>query len=53
MFNVRQAMVNCGVSDTAFFNGETPAERLASEVFADDFDTCCKEARDAEIASLG
>ena len=30
----------CGVPDQPLFNGQGPAERIASEVFEDDFETC-------------
>ena len=37
---VYNAMILCGVDDNANFNGETAAQRIAAEVFDDDFASC-------------
>jgi hypothetical protein len=39
-FTVYDAMVACGVNDAALFDGGTPAERIAANLFGDDFATC-------------
>lgn len=39
-FTVRNAMILCGVPDVIFWNGMTQAERIASELFDDDFQIC-------------
>jgi hypothetical protein len=39
-FTVYDAMVACGVNDAALFDGDTPAERIAADLFGDDFATC-------------
>ena len=37
VFTVRQAMALCGLNDVQQWNRQTAAQRIASEVFADDF----------------
>ena len=37
---VYDAMVLCGVDDVARFNGDTASERIATEMFDDDFRSC-------------
>jgi hypothetical protein len=39
-FTVHDAMVACGVNDAAVFDGDTPAERIAANLFGDYFATC-------------
>jgi hypothetical protein len=39
-FNVYDTMVACGVNDTDNFDGDTPAVRMATDLFGDDFATC-------------
>ena len=39
-YTVREAMIECGVNDTDVFEGKTQAERLATDLFGDDFQTC-------------
>ena len=36
-YTVREAMTACGVDDNSQFEGKTPAERLSSDIFSDDF----------------
>ena len=36
-YTVREAMVECGVNDTEVFEGKIQAERLATDLFGDDF----------------
>jgi hypothetical protein len=33
-------MIACGVKDEALFGGDTPAQRIAADLFGDDFSTC-------------
>jgi hypothetical protein len=33
-------MVVCGVNDEALFDGDTAAQRIATDLFGDDFVTC-------------
>jgi hypothetical protein len=40
VFTVHNAMVACGVNDVVLFDGDTPAERIAADLFGDDFATC-------------
>ena len=40
VFTVAQAMVACGEDTNVIFNGANKAQRLASDVFDDDFSTC-------------
>jgi hypothetical protein len=40
VFTVRNAMIACGVNDEALFDGDTPAQRIAADLFGDDFSTC-------------
>jgi len=39
-FTVRDAMVACGVDDAALFQGQTAAQRIATDIFDDNFDSC-------------
>jgi hypothetical protein len=39
-FTVHDAMVTCGVNDENVFDGDTPAERIAADLFGEDFATC-------------
>ena len=39
-FTVREGMVSCGIDDAMAYHGETNAERMASDVFGDTFETC-------------
>ena len=39
VFDVAQAMIQYGVPNAPDFNGQTPAERVASQIFIDSFDT--------------
>ena len=40
MHTVEDAIILCGVNDTTSFNGDTKAERIADDVFDDDFQSC-------------
>ena len=37
---VLDAMILCGVDNVAMFMGETQAQRIASEIFDDSFESC-------------
>ena len=39
-YTVREAMANIGIDDNSLWNGQTQAERIAAEVFDDDFNSC-------------
>ena len=39
-FTVYDAMVKCGVDTTLIFNGNNKAQRIATDLFDDDFHTC-------------
>ena len=39
-FTVYDAMVTCGVDTTVTFNGSNKAQRIATDIFDDDFHTC-------------
>jgi hypothetical protein len=39
-FPVYDGMVLCGVNDDTKFEGDTPAVRIASDLFGDDYATC-------------
>ena len=39
-YTIREAMEECGVSNQDVFEDKTQAERLASDLFSDDFNTC-------------
>ena len=39
-FTVEEAMVECDIDDEDQFEGRTAAERIASDLFQDDFKTC-------------
>lgn len=38
--DVREAMALCGVDNAVLFQGQTAAQRIAGDVFHDDFDSC-------------
>ena len=40
MHTVQDAIILCGVNDATVFNGSTKAERIADDVFDDDFQSC-------------
>lgn len=40
VYTVSEAMAECGVNNVDLFEGKTQAERLASDLFSDDFHTC-------------
>ena len=37
--NVRGLLVTCGVNDQDIYQNQTPAQRMAAEMFADDLET--------------
>ena len=39
-FTVFDAMVQCGVDNVNLFNGDTAAERMAADIFGDNFSSC-------------
>ena len=39
-YTIREAMEECGVNNQDLFENKTQAERLASDLFSDDFNTC-------------
>jgi hypothetical protein len=54
VYTVYGAMVASGVNDDAIFDGDTPAVRIAADLFGDDFSTCMDkgmEELDAEFKS--
>jgi hypothetical protein len=40
VFTVRDAMIACGVNDVTLVDVDTPAQRIAANLFGDDFATC-------------
>ena len=50
VYTVREAMTECGVDDVDLFDGRTQAERLATDLFSDDFHTCMDKTH-AELDS--
>jgi hypothetical protein len=48
---VYDAMVACGVNDAGDFNGDTPAVRIATDLFGDDFATCMDKSLRSSILS--
>ena len=40
IFNLRNAMIACGVNDVDVFLGDTSAFRLATDILGNDFTTC-------------
>ena len=46
---VYDAMVLCDVNDINQHDGETPAERIASETFMDDFTSCMDKKMDDRL----
>ena len=51
-FTVRDAMVRCGASDTIIFDGRSVAQRLAGDIFLDDFATCMDKTFDEVNSDL-
>jgi hypothetical protein len=45
-FTVLDAMIACGVDNVNLFNGETQAQRIAVDVFDDEFDSCIDKTRE-------
>jgi hypothetical protein len=39
-FTVRDAVIACGVNDANLFEGSTPAQRIAADLFGNDSATC-------------
>ena len=39
-YTVRDAMILCGLIDTDQRQGQTPAQRFATDIFSDSFDMC-------------
>ena len=39
-FTVVNAIFDCGVTDVALFNGDTKVDRMAAELFDDEFLSC-------------
>ena len=53
VFTVHQAMVAAGANDADNFNGQSSAERLAEDIFDDDFYTCMdKSHADVDVLIL-
>ena len=50
MYTVREAMKECGVNDTDLFDEKNQTERLAADLFGDDFQTCMDKTH-AELDS--
>ena len=46
LFTVRMALTSCGVDDITLFNGRTAAERMANEIFLDNFEVCMDKTAD-------
>jgi hypothetical protein len=46
VLTVHDAMIACGVNDANVYDGMTPAERLAFDVFIDEFETCMDKTFD-------
>jgi hypothetical protein len=40
VFTVRDAMIACGVNNFNLFEGDMPAQRIATDLFGDDYATC-------------
>ena len=40
VYTVRDAMIACGINDTKLFMNETEAQRIATDLFQDSFNTC-------------
>ena len=47
-FTVRMALTACGIDNVALFQGETNAERIADQLFSNEFGTCIDKT-DAEL----
>ena len=45
VFTVYQAMMSAGVNDTDNFNGQSSAERLAEDIFDNDFVSCMDKSQ--------
>ena len=39
-FTLANAMINCGITDAALFDGDTKAIRITTELFYGDFPSC-------------
>src|SRR5210317_1853701 len=39
-YDVKDAMIKCGISNTNNYAGTSPAERIATQIFDDDFQSC-------------
>jgi hypothetical protein len=39
-FTIEQAMIDCGVSENIIYDGDTQAERMSTDIFGDEFQTC-------------
>jgi hypothetical protein len=48
-FTVRDAMIVCGVNDDGLFDGGTPAERIATDLFGNDYACSMRTSRRANI----
>ena len=46
VFTVYDAMIAVGVDDTDNYNGQSSAERLAEDLFDNDFTTCMDKSHD-------
>ena len=46
VYTVRDAITACGFNNVALFGGRTQTQRIASEVFDDDFESCCFKSDD-------
>jgi hypothetical protein len=50
VFSVRDAMIACGINDVTLFDGDTPpAQRIAADLFGDNFATCCMDKSFEEL----
>ena len=46
VFTVYNAMVICGCDDAIAFNGATQAERIATDIFDDNYESCIDKSYD-------
>ena len=46
VYTVRNAMIACGINDAKLFMNETEAQRIATELFQDSFNTCMDKTFD-------
>ena len=44
--SVREALALCGINDVTLLGGQTQAQRIAAEVFGDDFNACKDKEQD-------